>query len=309
MLCRVRGFITDPESRGGVRLVDDLPDPAPEANELVLDVRAYAVNRGELALIQQRTDGWRPGQDVAGVVARNATVGGPALGTRVVGLVDWHGWAEHVAVSLDRVVELPESVPFEAAASLPIAGLTALRAVRAAGSIVGRRVLVTGAAGGVGQLVVQLLAGGGAHVTAHVSSQEREGLVRSLGAHEVIWSLEDRSDEPFDVVLDALGGDVLTTALHTLRPEGTAVTYGALLGPSELSLGDFRFARNGRLIGLFHAHPPETRGEDLATLVRLVAEDRVRPHVGLQLDWEETADVLEALREGRVRGKAVLTRA
>lgn len=271
-------------------------------------MRAYAINRGELALIQQRTDGWRPGQDVAGVVARGATDGGPATGTRVVGLVDWHGWAESVAVPLDRVVELPESMPFATAASLPIAGLTALRAVRAAGSILGRRVLATGAVGGVGQLVIQLLASGGAHVTAHVSGPERQELARSLGAHEVIWSLEDLPEAPFDAVLDALGGEVLTSALHHMAPEGTAVTYGALLGPSELSLGDFRSARNGRLIGLFHAQPPATRGEDLATLVRLVAEDRLRPYVGLELDWEATSDVLEALRAGRVRGKAVLTR-
>jgi NADPH:quinone reductase-like Zn-dependent oxidoreductase len=304
----VRGLATDPTAPGGIHFVDDLPEPEPRPNELVLEVRAYSVNRGELALIRQRTDGWRPGQDVAGVVAQASADGGPAAGTRVVGVVDWHGWAERVAVPIDTVVELPELVTFEQAASLPIAGITAVRVLRVAGSILGRRLLATGAVGGVGHFVVQLAAAGGAEVTAYVSGPDREELARSLGAHEVVWSLDEESLGPFDIVLDALGGEALAAALLRMVPEGTAATYGVLLGPSELSLGSFRAARNGALIGVFHAHPPETRGEDLRTLVRLVAEERLRPHLGLVLDWQRTVDVLEALHARQVRGKAVLTR-
>jgi NADPH:quinone reductase-like Zn-dependent oxidoreductase len=303
----MRGFATDPSAPGGGRLVDELPEPEPASNEIVLEVRAFAINRGELSLIERRTDGWRPGQDVAGIVVRAATDGGPLLGTRVVGIVDWHGWAERVAVPLDCVAPLPDSVSFEDAASLPIAGLTALRAVRVAGSLIGKRVLANGATGGVGHLVVQLAAGSGAHVTAHVSGPERQELARSFGAHDVVWSL-DEAAPPFDVVLDALGGSALKEALHRMAPEGTAATYGVMLGPAELSLMDFASAHNGQLIGLVHSYPPQTRGEDLATLVRLVGEGRLKPHLGLVCDWEQTVDVLQALRNGHVRGKAILTR-
>lgn len=319
----MRGFATDPAASAGVRLFDDLPEPAPAADELVVEVRAYAINRGELALIQQRTGAWRPGQDVAGLVVRGAEGGGgPPAGSRVVGLVDWHGWAERVAVPVDCAVELPEDVSFEEAASLPIAGITALRALRVAGPLAGRRVLVTGATGGVGHFAIQLAAGAGAHVTAYVSSDERAEFARALGAHDAITSLAEGGEgseadaggdaggrgEPFDVVLDALGGTVLRDALHRMAPEGTAIGYGMVLGTTELSFVDFRSARNSRFVGLFHAHPPETRGDDLATLVRLVAEGRLRPHLGLIRDWEETPAALGALANRAVRGKAVLTR-
>lgn len=77
----MRGYITDPAAPGGLRLADDLPEPEPAPHELLLEVRAFGVNRGELFLLRQRRDGWRPGQDVAGVVVRAAADGsGPAVG-------------------------------------------------------------------------------------------------------------------------------------------------------------------------------------------------------------------------------------
>jgi NADPH2:quinone reductase len=86
----------------------------PAATEVLVEVRAYSVNRGELFLLKMRSDGWRPGQDLAGVVVQAAADGtGPALGTRVVGLVDWECWAERVAVSSHLAVSLPEDVTFE----------------------------------------------------------------------------------------------------------------------------------------------------------------------------------------------------
>lgn len=95
----MRGFITDTTAQDGLRLADDLPEPATTPHELVVDVRAFGVNRGELFLLRQRADGWRPGQDVAGVVVRGADDGmGPGEGTRVVGVADGGAWSERVAV-------------------------------------------------------------------------------------------------------------------------------------------------------------------------------------------------------------------
>ncbi len=304
----MRGFITDPKAPGGLRLADDLPEPTPAAGEALVEVRAYSVNRGELFLLQMRPDGWRPGQDLAGVVIQAAADGsGPAVGTRVVGLVDWECWAERVAVPSYLAVPLPEEVSFEEAASLPIAGITALRAIRLGGSLLARRVLVTGATGGVGQFAVQLAVASGAHVTALVTSLEREPEARNLGAHRVVTSLDDNVPGPFDLVLDGVGGQVLTEAAHRLAPGGAAVTYGTLGGPAPLALLDFPRGPACRVVPLFHAYPLETRGDDLGALVALVADGRLRPLLGMVSDWTETRAVLQALRERRVRGKAVLT--
>jgi NADPH2:quinone reductase len=305
----MRGYITDPNAAAGLRLADDLPEPEPARDELLLEVRAYSVNRGELFLLQQRPNGWRPGQDVAGVVVRAASDGsGPAEGERVVGIVDGAGWSERVPVPTIWAARLPEAVSFAQGASLPIAGLTALRALRVGGPLLGRQVLVTGAAGGVGQFGVQLAVAVGAQVTALVHTPEGEELVRDLGAHEVVTSLDDDTLGPFDLVLEGVGGAVLQGAVHRLAPEGAVVAYGAVAGPSQLSFLDFRSAPLGKVVGLFHAYPHETKGADIGTLADLVADGRLKPLLGLVRDWEETREVLEALRNGKVRGKAVLTR-
>jgi NADPH2:quinone reductase len=305
----MQGFITDPTVPGGLRLADDLSEPVPAADQVLVEVRAYSVNRGELFLLKIRPDGWRPGQDLAGVVVQAAADGtGPAVGTRVVGLVDWECWAERVAVPSYLAVPLPESVTFEQAASLPIAGLTALRAARLGGSILGCRVLITGATGGVGQFAIQLAAAAGAHVTALVVGLEREPEARALGSHHVVTSLDDDSLGTFDLMLDGIGGQVLTDAAHRLAPGGVAVTYGTLGGPAPLALHDFPRGAPCAVMPLFHAYPLETRGDDLALLVDLVARGRLKPLLGMVRDWGETLGVLDALRERRVRGKAVLTR-
>jgi len=303
----VHGFITDPTAPDGLRLADDLPEPEPAAREVVVDVRAFGVNRGELFLLRQRADGWRPGQDLAGVVARAADDGTePAAGTRVVGVADGGAWSERVAVPARHVAVLDDNVSFTQAATLPIAGLTALRALRHGGAILGRAVLVTGATGAVGSLAVQLAAASGARVTGHVSGPHREQAAADLGAARVIWAFDDTTG-PYDVVLDGVGGPVLQAAVQHMAPGGVAVAYGTMAGPAELGLSDFRPAPLARIVGFFHHLPEETKGEDLAILAALVADGRLRPQLGVTRDWEHTREVLGLLRDGQVRGKAVLT--
>jgi NADPH:quinone reductase-like Zn-dependent oxidoreductase len=197
---------------------------------------------------------------------------------------------------------------FEQAASLPIAGLTALRALRVDGPLLGCRVLVTGATGGVGQFAVQLAVAAGVHVTAQVSSLEREEEARMLGAHKVVVSLGDATLGPFDLVLDGVGGPILRDAVHRLAPGATAATYGVLAGPAKLWLPDFRSSPNAKVMGFIHSYPEETKGEDLATLVRFVSQGKLNPLLGMVRDWKQTPEVLDALRNRQVRGKAILTR-
>jgi NADPH:quinone reductase len=303
----VLGHVTDPAAPGGLAL-KEMPEPVPGDSEVVIDVRAYSVNRGELNLLEMRPDGWPPGQDVAGLVAAPARAGGPATGTRVVGLADQGGWSERVAVPLHRVAALPDAASFAEAAGLPVAGLTALRALGVDGPVLGRSVLVTGASGGVGSVAVQLAVVAGARVTALVSGPHRVETVARLGPDEVVTSLDEVG--PFELVLEGVGGDVLVDAVHRLAPGGTVVGYGLSGGrPSSLAFRDFRAAPLGRLVGFFVYGTDElTFGKDLGFLARLVAEGRLKTLAAPPLDWSRTLEGIDALRRRDAVGKTVFSR-
>src|SRR3954453_23554742 len=179
-------IITQPVGREPVA-ISEIAEPEPQPNEALVAVHAFSLNRGELRLFSVRPEGWRPGQDIAGVVLRAPEDGSsPPVGTRVVGLCDWHGWAERAAVPGHRIAPIGDNVSFAAAAALPVAGLTALRTLRHGAPLLGKRALITGAAGGVGNLAVQLAVRSGARVTAIVGNPERGHVLDGLGAAGVI---------------------------------------------------------------------------------------------------------------------------
>jgi NADPH:quinone reductase-like Zn-dependent oxidoreductase len=295
------------EHEAAVRMADvEPPDPAP--HEVTVAVHAYSVNRGETLLLERPRPGWRPGKDVAGVVVTPAADDtGPAVGSRVLGHPPAGGWAEQVAVPVADLAVLPHTVDAVTAAALPLAGLTALRMLRQAGSLIGRRLLVTGASGGVGHYVVELAAAAGAHVTAISASPERGERLLALGAREVHPDVPP-DGTPYDVVMESIGGPVLQRALARLRPEGLLLWFGQA-GRTPVTLDFFEF-----FAGPVQADIRQfdyTRGDagfaaDLATLVDLVATGRLHPELGLVRRWTETPAAIEALRARRVRGNAVL---
>jgi NADPH:quinone reductase-like Zn-dependent oxidoreductase len=243
------------------------------------------------------------------VVAEAADGTGPPRGARVVGLAEGGAWSQQVAVAAHRCAVLGDRISFEDAAALPVAGLTALRALRTGGSVIGRRVLITGASGGVGSFAVQLAALAGAQVTAHVTSPQRADYVRALGAHTVVTDIGDQ-DGPFDLVLDGVGGPVLAAAIHRLAPRGTAACYGLASGEATpLVFADFASGPLGRLIGFFiyatEALEPFT--DDLQTLANLVGAGRLRVAQNARYDWSETRRAIDALRRREVTGKAVMS--
>ena len=266
----------------------EVADPQPRPGEALVRVRAFAPNRGELRLLASRDEGWQPGQDIAGDVVRAAADGtGPQEGERVAGLADWHGWAELAAVPTHRLAVIPAGVDHATAAALPMAGTTALNLVRRGGSLVGRRVLVTGASGGVGHIAVQLAELGGATVDAQSTA------VGALGDH-------------YDLILESAGGDSVAAAVERIAHRGRIVLFGNSAG--EPGAVDFRSfsGREASVESYFSARHEHEAGANLELLLDLVAEGDLEVEVGLEVSWAELNDALDALADRRVRGKAVL---
>lgn len=287
-------------------LMADIDEPTPLPDQLVVEVSAASVNRGELRLLEVRDAGWRPGQDVAGVVVAAAADGsGPPVGTRVVAWLDQAGWAERAVADSDRVAVLHDGTGFVEAATLPVAGMTALRALRRGGSLLGRRVLITGAAGGVGRFAVELAARGGARVTAVVGSPDRAQGLAELGAAEVVGKIGD-ADGGFDLILESAGGESLEQAFRAINHSGTIVVYGISSGePASFSFRDFS-QRPIRVEVFFVYESGRPFGPDLQVLADLVGEGSLHPQVGLELGWDDAGSAFRALAERQVNGKAVL---
>jgi NADPH:quinone reductase len=283
----------------------ELPEPAPAADEAIVEVHAFSLNRGELRLMQARPPGWRPGQDIAGIVVKAAADGsGPPAGTRVVALTDNAGWAERAAVPAHRMAALADTVRFEQAAALPVAGLTALRTLRHGAPLLGKRVLVTGAAGGVGHMAVQIAARSGAHVTAVVGSPERGRHLR--GADDIVHSIEVASG-PFELILEAAGGASLAATITRIAAKGTIVIYGNSSGePTTISFRDFAEHPNARMqsFSYFTSEAEERFAPDLALLASLVAEGSLLP-VLVERSWRDLAASAAELGQRRIAGKAV----
>lgn len=287
--------------------IREVAEPELRPNEALIAVHAFSLNRGELRLFQVRPEGWRPGQDIAGIVLRAAADGsGPAAGTRVVALTDWEGWAERAAVPSHRIASIADNVSFAAAAALPVAGLTALRSLRHGAPLLAKHVLITGAAGGVGNLAVQIAVRMGARVTAVVGRPERAQVLDGLGAAEIVTRIEDATGR-FGLILESAGGASLKAAIERIDHRGTVVVYGNSSGePTELNFRDFAEHQNAR-IQAFHyfTSEPEARfGPDLALLASLVADRSLRPRID-EHNWRDLARIGPLLRERQIPGKAV----
>jgi NADPH:quinone reductase len=308
----MRAVVVDPEAVGRLSLAEvEEPDPAP--SEALVRVAVVSLNRGEVRRAESNEPGFRPGWDLAGTVERAAADGsGSPEGSRVVGFLSSGAWAEFAAVPTNALAGLPGGVSFEDAATLPVAGLTAMYALEKGGGLLCKNILVTGASGGAGLFALQLARTSGARVVALVRREEHVEMVREAGAHEVVVDESGagaREQGPYHLILESVGGEVLGNALSMLAPEGICVSFG-VSGGEEVAFDARSFYLTGgtKLYGfiLFHEVVAYPASEGLARLVRAVDEGILTPRIEVEAPWTEVGEVAARLIDRGYAGKAVL---
>ena len=304
----------------------EVPRPVPGEREVLVRVRAAGVDQGVWHLMTGlpyliRLFGFgltKPkvpvrGREVAGVVeAVGAGVTRFDVGDGVFGTSEG-SFAEYVCAKEDRLARKPRSLTFEEAAAAPISGVTALQAVRDAGEItVGQKVLVIGAAGGVGSFAVQIAKAFGTAVTG-VCSTGTVDLVRELGADAVIdytRELFPAGGTVYDVIVDTAGNRPLSLLRRVLAPRGTLVIVGGESG-GKLT-GGFERSLGASLVSLFSRQKfkglvSKETYLDLEALTFLIEAGSVKPVVDRVYPLAEAPAAVSDLREGRNRGKVVIT--
>ena len=310
----IRAVVVDPAAPGRLAIKPvELRDP--DRDEVAVRVTAISLNRGETRrAVQQADPGWRPGWDFAGIVEAEAADGSsPAKGTRVVGILPSGAWAERVNCRSHAVAGLPGAVSDAQASTLPVAGLAALHALRQGGLLLGRKVLVDGASGGVGHLASQLALAAGAIVWGHVRREEHRAQVAEWCGGRVIVGPDlgaAKGEGPYWLILDSLGGSALSAAMGMLSPNGTCVTFGiSEAGSANVESRSFFGTGGARLYGLtlFHELMSVERASiGLALLAAEIADGRLKPQIAVEACWNEVGAVAQRLIDRDFTGKAVL---
>ena len=308
----IRAIVVDPEVPGRLA-IKEVEAPQAGPSEALVQVAAISLNRGEVLGAMHAEAGWRPGWDLAGTVIKQAASGtGPKVGSRVVGSVGAGAWAEQVAVPTNRLANIPTSVTFAQAATLPTAGLTALRALEKGGLLLNKRVLITGSTGGVGLFAHQLARLSGAYVVGTARNARNEALVREAGADEVNVGddLEPaRAYGPYHLIVDSVGGKTLESALSLLATGATCVTLGWSASP-EATMDVRDLIRTGRTtlygLNLSEELDSHARSEDLAWLAQMVARQQLQTPIEVEASWHDIGEVAQRLLQRQFTGKAVL---
>ena len=313
-----------------LRLVD-LPDPAPGPGELLVRVRACAINYPDVLIIEDKYQlkpprPFAPGSEIAGEVeAAGEGVEGWSPGDRIIAATGFGGLAEKVVIPAARAIPLPPGRSFEEGSALLLTYATAIHALLDRGRLKqGETLLVLGAAGGVGIAAVELGKAFGARVVAAVSSDEKASAAMSAGADAAIVYPTGELDpkaltqlfkdavgaDGADVILDPVGGDYSEAALRGIAWQGRFLVVGFPAGIPKLPL-NLTLLKScdvcGVFWGAFVARDPRRNAEHIETLFRLWDEGRIAPKISATFPLERGGDAIAMLGDRRAIGKVVVT--
>lgn len=308
-------------------VVEEIPDLVPGPGEVVIEVAAVSVNFPDILVVEGTYQNlpdrpFSPGKEAAGrVVAVGDGVDRLSVGDRVLALVEYGGYAEQLRVPEELVTELPDTMPYHDAAAFGLVYSTAYFGLLRRGQLhVGETVLITGAGGGVGSAGVQVAKAYGATVIALAQDEERAELARSQGADHVLTSTPDtlRDDvhaltggRGVDVTLEMLGGDVLSQVIRCTAWEGRIVIVGFASGGQNPIKPGHVLVKSISIIGLqssdYRDRMPALMRSTMAEMFTLHAAGKLSPTIDTTFPLEKTADALQYVKDGRVRGKVVIT--
>jgi NADPH2:quinone reductase len=307
--------------------LEDLPTPEPGPGEVLIDAHAIGVNFPDLLVIEGRYQilpepPFSPGKEVAGVVRGvGPGVESPKVGDRVTAQMEHGAYREQVLAEANNTAVLPEGIRFEEGAAFGLTYLTVyFGLVRRARLKGGEWVLVTGAGGGVGTAGVQLAKALGARVIAVARTEDRRDFALGLGADHAIGPepegfkervMEITDGHGADVILESVGGGLFRSCMRAIAWEGRLVIIGFAVGEIPTVKAGHLLVKNIDLIGLqssdYREREPESFREAQEVLLDLLARGTIGVHISATYPLEAAAEALEEIRDGRVRGKAVLT--
>lgn len=309
---------------GGDPSLQSLALPQPGPGEILIAVAACGLNFADLLMRDGKYQEkpplpYTPGMEIAGtVLALGQDVTGPAPGTRVMAFVNHGGLAEQAIAPANRVVEIPDTMPFTDAAAFPIAyGTSHLALDHKARLQPGETLLVLGAAGGVGLTAVEIGKRMGARVIASARGADKLAIARAAGADEVI-----DSDAPdlkatlkalggVDVVYDAVGGPAFDAALSACRPEGRLLAIGFASGQVPQVPANLLLVKNLSVMGLYWGgyltFAPHILTQSLQTLLGWYETGGLHPTISHTLPFDQFPQGLELLRDRKSTGKIVIT--
>lgn len=312
---------------------EDVPSPVAKAGEVVVSVKAVGVNFPDFLIIQdmyqykpQRP--FSPGGEISGVVkSLGEGVTSFKVGDKVFGSTGAGGMAEEIAVPANRMNPLPDEMPFEEGAGLLMTYGTSHYALKDRAYLKkGEKLLVLGAAGGVGLAAVELGKAMGAEVIAAASSQEKVDFAISKGADKGFVyprnplskdqqkafseTIKEISGGGVDVIYDGVGGDYAEPAVRALNWDGRFLVIGFPAGIPKLPL-NLTLLKSCQIVGVFWgafvARDPKAHAENLQDLFRLYREGKIRPHVSSTYPLARAAEAIKELSERRAKGKVIVT--
>ncbi len=306
--------------------VEDVPSPRPGANEVLVEVKASALNYPDALLVQGLYQvkpplPFSPGMEVAGIVTEvGAGVRGLEPGERVIASPGRGGFAQECVVSADRVTPLPRGMDYETGASLLLTYCTSIHALQDCGHLAaGETLVVLGAAGGVGTSAIEIGKAMGARVIAAASSAEKLAFCRKLGADETIdYTSQDlrqrildlTSGNGADVVYDPVGGAYTEAALRATAWRGRLLVIGFASGTIPAVKLNLALLKERLIVGVYWGdwtqHEPQGQRKNVEKLAAWFAEGKIKPAVSERVALGDAPAAMKRLLDRKVMGKVVV---